>query len=199
MRPWLAISILFSALNLLSVWIGGYPGRWIVKTIPVAALAVAARGRPELALGLLLSATGDALLAFGGRHFLHGLVAFLCAHIAYIVCFLRVGRRRPAPWAALAVLAFSGALLLYLWPGLGGMRTPVVLYSLAITWMTIASFGVGGMAAVGALLFLLSDAVLAVNRFRAPVPLYPYLNWTAYYGGQLLLALALGQANRRSK
>ncbi len=203
MRLSLAVSLLFGVLNLTLIPVGGYPGRWIVKAIPVAALAVASRRRPLLALGLLLSAAGDTLLAFGGRHFLHGLAAFLCAHIAYIVCFTRIGRRRPASWVVPALLAFAGVLYAFLWPGLGGMWAPVALYTLAITWMTAASFSVSGMTVAGALLFLVSDAVLGINRFRAPLPFYPYLNWLSYYGGQLLLALAVGrpgaQANRRSK
>ncbi len=41
---------------------------------------------------------------------------------------------------------------------------------------------------VGALLFMLSDATLALNKFRAPIPQHDLIIMTTYYGAQLLIA-----------
>jgi uncharacterized membrane protein YhhN len=76
-----------------------------------------------------------------------------------------------------------------LYPGLGAMRLPVALYVVAISAMVAAGVRAGELWAVGAVLFLISDSVLAWNRFRGHVPAEQYLIWTTYYGGQLLIAL----------
>ena len=82
--------------------------------------------------GLLLSALGDVLLEAG--HFLPGLVAFLAAHVAYVVAFVSDERRlrlaRLLPFAAWTAGAFG-----LLRPRLGEMTVPVALYIAVITLM----------------------------------------------------------------
>jgi uncharacterized membrane protein YhhN len=182
-----------------------FPGSWIVKTLSIALLAVLAwrEKHSGLALGLALSSVGDALLDLDAKLFPAGLGAFLLAHIAYTVTFFRrwPRSRRLQPLCYL-VAAFSIALAAWLVPATGSLAIPVVLYVVALTAMVessiIAEFP-SKWVVIGALLFLISDAILAVNRFRSPVPARDYLVWSTYYFGQLGIALGFIASSRQLK
>jgi uncharacterized membrane protein YhhN len=177
---------------------------------PVPALALAAlvlSGRRDgygaaLAAGLVLSAFGDILLEVRGR-FVAGLATFLCAHVAYTAAFLRDERRwrwgRAVPFAVWLLAAFA-----WIRPGLGDMTIPVVVYMCAIgtmLWRAAARWGdhPGATAAVtGAILFGLSDTLIAIDRFRAPIPGAPYAIILLYWAGQAgIAASALPAADPR--
>jgi uncharacterized membrane protein YhhN len=171
-----------------------------LRAKPVPALALAAlvlSGRRDgycaaLAGGLFLSALGDLLLEVPGR-FVAGLATFLCAHIAYTAAFLSDERRLRAQRA----IPFAIWLLAAFWwvrPGLGDMAIPVVVYMCAIgtmLWRAAARWGErpGAAAAiVGAILFGLSDTLIAIDRFRAPIPGAPYAIILLYWAGQAGIA-----------
>ena len=129
-------------------------------------------------LGLALSLCGDVALMWPERGFLPGLVSFLFAHLAYLRAFTRDGVRlaaRPLPFVLYGLLA---ALILWqLWPGVPpGLRLPVLAYvaclaSMAAQAAVVAMQSRGAwVLAVGGALFLCSDALLATNRFAAPLP-----------------------------
>jgi uncharacterized membrane protein YhhN len=149
--------------------------------------------------GIALSIAGDVALIWSGpRAFLVGLAAFLLAHVAYVMAFAGV-----AVWS-LHVLAVAGialtvtALVLRaIWSGAAGMHGPTVAYGLVISGMVIAAsatvgagFAPGPLAAGGAVLFYASDASLALNRFRRPIPHVAFLTLGVYWVGQLGIALA---------
>jgi uncharacterized membrane protein YhhN len=149
--------------------------------------------------GIALSIVGDvALLSPGDGAFIVGLAAFLLAHVAYVLGF--VSASAWAPWLGLIFLGtgfFTIRILRAIWPKTTGMHAPVVAYGLAITSMVTAAFGtvagglpLGWMAAVGALLFYASDASLALNRFRRPIPHAHFLTLGLYWLGQIGIALA---------
>jgi uncharacterized membrane protein YhhN len=160
-------------------------------------LPVRNRDAALVAGGLLLSALGDVLLEASPALFLPGLVAFLLAHVMYIIAFVgRTGRaqlRRLVP-----VLVFTGAALHMLWPHLGAMHGPVLAYVLVISvmlWRAAAQIGAEGtgglrawLATVGAWMFAVSDLMVAWSRFVDPeaglqVPLL-----LLYWGGQTAIA-----------
>ncbi len=149
--------------------------------------------------GIALSIVGDvALLSPSDGAFIVGLAAFLLAHLAYVVGF--AGAAGWAPWLPVVVLAVGAAtvvLLRAIWPKTAGMHAPVVAYGLAITAMVTATFGslagglpLGWLASLGALLFYASDASLALNRFRRPIPHAAFLTLGLYWLGQIGIALA---------
>jgi uncharacterized membrane protein YhhN len=146
----------------------------------------------RLVAGLLLSALGDALLLFPRRHaFLGGLVAFLLAHVAYALAFAGVGR--PSLGPGVAVLLATGAAVGWLWPLLGDLRGAVVLYCAVIAAMLWLALGVDRLEVrLGALLFYLSDLLVARDRFVRPGLVNRAVGLPLYYAGQLLLALAIG-------
>jgi uncharacterized membrane protein YhhN len=152
-------------------------------------------------IGLVLSLGGDVALMFKtNRDFLIGLVLFLLAHVVYAATFtVPNGFHAEDLITGVALLVFGVAVYLYLWPGLGRMKVPVLIYLLVILFMVNRAlstfFGdafTGAQAwllSVGAILFMLSDLILAINRFRHPFEANR-LGLFLYYGGQLLIALS---------
>ena len=151
--------------------------------------------------GLILSLGGDVALMFpSAKAFLAGLALFLLAHVAYAVVFtLFNGFHAGDLVSGVVLLALAIAVYLYLRPGLGKMDSPVVGYIVIICLMVnraiSAFFGTAftptqaWLIAAGAVLFWISDLMLAVNRFRRPFRTHR-LGLAFYYGGQLLIALS---------
>lgn len=153
-----------------------------------------------IAAGLVLSLGGDVALMFeSNRAFLIGLVLFLLAHVVYSIAFTMPNGFHAADIVTGAVmLAIGAAIYLYLRPGLGSMNGPVILYMLIICFMASRALSTffgdaftttqAWLLSLGAIFFVFSDIVLAVNRFRGPLKRHR-LSLFAYYSGQLLIAL----------
>lgn len=171
-------------------------------------LAIAAPGtqgpryQVAIALGLACSLIGDVLLMLPRDRFVAGLASFLLAHLAYIVAFTAGVPLLSAPVLLLPFLAAAAVLLRLLWPGLGTMRIPVLLYTIAILLMVWRAWArtqaipssSATLAAAGATLFMISDAVLALNRFSRPFRLAQAAIMTTYVVAQTLIALSAGAA-----
>ena len=154
-----------------------------------------------IAFGLVLSLGGDVALMFeSDRAFLVGLVLFLLAHVAYSIAFTVPNGFHTADIITGAVLLGVGvAIYLYLRPGLGSMKGPVILYTLIICFMVNRAISTffgdaftttqAWLMSIGAVFFMLSDIVLAINRFRQPIKTERF-SLFAYYLGQLLIALS---------
>lgn len=168
-------------LFLVGVATDDYVLRMAVKPAPVVALITwtlwSARSTTGklTAAALTLGLAGDVLLEAGSSTFLLGLVAFLLGHVVYIVVLSREARRL-APLQALPMLAYGGVMAAVLGPHLGGMAAPVIAYLLvicAMAWRAAALAesrgGIAGAALAGAVLFLFSDTLIAMNRFLAPI------------------------------
>ena len=180
----------------------GAPGsvEIVLKGLSVTVLAFIAiqADRRLLSLALLLSSTGDVLLGCGPRFFLSGLAAFLCSHLVYIVLFVRQRASLAAPPGRILFPVF---LLIYglafgatLAPSLGALRVPVFGYISAIVAMVATAARAGYRSRwvlAGAVLFLVSDSLLGVNRFQTQIPLGGVLVWTTYYAGQCAITLGV--------
>ncbi len=153
-----------------------------------------------LLLALLASVAGDALLAIPGENsFMQGLAAFFIAHIFYIGLFLK--NRLPLEDVTgirmrISALFWAGAGLgaYFLYPGLGDMLIPVAAYSVVLALMAttamMSRFPVR-LVGSGAILFLVSDAVLGVRTFLDLDVGGPLSVWVPYYLGQLFLAVGV--------
>jgi uncharacterized membrane protein YhhN len=151
--------------------------------------------------GLLFSLAGDVWEMFPERHFLKALVCFLIAHVSYVLAFLT---RPPAPvylWPAIPLALVGAAVLAYLWPGLSARMKPAVGAYVAVITVMVSLAAARALAfpsaatlsaAAGALLFELSDSVLAVNRFRRPFRAAQAVVLSSYFIAQLLIALSVG-------
>ena len=155
-------------------------------------------------LGLAFSLVGDFALAFPQRAaFLVGLVAFLVGHVWYVVAF--AGQGQIAWWVFVvwfALIAVAGGVFAWLRPHLGKMVGPVVAYMVVITTMVGAAVAVvansdlggGGRVVVilGAVLFYLSDLMVARDRFVDKNIVNRRIGLPLYYSGQFLIALSIG-------
>jgi len=191
------VALLFSALAAVAFLFSPHPVSTVVKGLSVSLLALVAlgSGRRLLASALLLSSAGDVVLDLDARLFVLGLVAFLAAHIVYVALFVRhrrATRSTDGRHAVLVALVVYGLIFgCWLWPGLGDLRMPVVVYMtaiLAMVWTATRAGYRGYWVVAGALLFLLSDSILGASRFRVEIPGHSWLTWVTYYAGQRLLA-----------
>ena len=165
----------------------------------LAAASVEPRYQWAIVVGLVFSLAGDVFLMLPGDRFIAGLVAFLLAHIAYIVAFTTGAPLGSAPWLLLPVAVVAAVILRVLWPGLGRLKVPVTIYVIVIVVMTWTALARASaltspatlLAAVGAMLFLASDAILALNRFGKPFRAGRALNLATYFAGQWLIALSV--------
>jgi uncharacterized membrane protein YhhN len=149
--------------------------------------------------GIALSVVGDiALLSASEGAFLVGLGAFLLAHLAYVVAFARVAVWSPhVAVVAVATITVTALVLRAIAPGTARLRAPTIAYGVVISAMVIAaSATLGGplvgapLAAAGATFFYASDASLALNRFRRPIPHAAFFTLGLYWIGQIGIALA---------
>jgi uncharacterized membrane protein YhhN len=185
----------------------------LLKLVPVAlaldwlrACGQPGRYRFWIGIGLGLSLLGDALLALPQDRFIAGLVAFLCAHLAYVAAYLKRSRALAPGWLLIAALAAGGMLFVLVRHGqLGPMQVPVAVYAVvigAMLWRAGALAALdraGRWALVGALLFVASDAVLAWNRFIEADPALRYVNILLYWAGQWGIAASTLPAVRASR
>ncbi|MDR3447454.1 lysoplasmalogenase [Dyella sp.] len=169
----------------------------VVRTNP----AVSTRYRRWMAAGMVASLAGDVFLMLPQDAFVPGLVSFLLAHLCFIVALLTDSRFAERPWGMLACVAYGAFNLWALWPSLpAALHLPVMVYVLVLASM-------GGQAVVrvqrhamdaltnsaqwsvaGALLFMLSDTLLAWNRFRFVIPLSGLWVLATYYAALWCLA-----------
>jgi uncharacterized membrane protein YhhN len=182
-----------------------YAGSSIIKGLSIAVLAMLPwlsrpvtnrRDAGLLSAALVASSMGDVFLDVGPeRLFVPGLGAFLAAHIIYTVLFLKSPSRSTSKglsrrFGPVGVAVYAIAFALWLAPSLGPLKIPVALYIGAITAMVISAVRsrFGWRVASGALLFLVSDSLLAIAKFKTPFAGRDYLVWATYYAAQYLIA-----------
>jgi len=166
----------------------------LVKPVPILALIAWLYQGPDtvyrhwIVIGLGFSVLGDALLAVPADLFVFGLAAFLCAHLAYLRAYCNMTLRPALP--ALLLSAATGSTLLGVLAshGLGPLLAPVALYALAISAMLWRALACGGIAGLGACMFVFSDSLIGIDRFVSPFAAAPYLIIVAYWLGQWAIA-----------
>jgi uncharacterized membrane protein YhhN len=161
-------------------------------------------------VAIFFSFLGDTLLMFVDRdelYFMLGLAAFLIAHLFYIFSY-RQHKNASHPdelqgvqrirLAFPIILAGSG-LVIVLYPQLGSLKIPVLLYALTIVIMVLnALFRYGRTQApsfwlvfLGAVLFMASDSLIAINKFVSPISSAHLLIMSTYIGAQVLIVEGL--------
>ncbi|MFD1216974.1 lysoplasmalogenase [Microbulbifer celer] len=186
----------------------GIDGLWMaaLKIVPIATLfALAARHltgatRTLCLVALAFSALGDVLLAVPfADHFTFGLGAFLLAQLTYTLTFARNARFSLClAGRAFSILVAAGLLAAQILPAAGDLMLPVALYIAAISAMALSAAahkGASSLLFAGALAFMASDALIAINRFLGPVPLAGTWIMLTYYGAQALLVTGLIRAH----
>lgn len=181
-----------------------YTGSVIVKALGCTPLALFAlrtlKDRDGLVLGtsLIFSVGGDVFLGLNREDFfVFGLGSFLIAHLFYIFLFIRSMpiRLNTSPLqkvGAGVLILYSVAMLAWMLPSLGDLAIPVVIYIGVITVMGVSALLAGfrtPWVLIGSVLFILSDSVIAINKFKLELAAAPYLIWGMYYTGQYLITM----------
>ena len=149
-------------------------------------LSVKTSGRKKIIAALFFSFLGDVFLLFEYKtpmFFMLGLFYFLVTHIFYIAWFIQIGKPgtstiRRHPYLVILIALYTTALLYFLMPGLGDLKIPVIIYACIISVMLYFSlrlpYRIGKTARqlliTGALCFVISDSLLAINKFYKPFP-----------------------------
>jgi uncharacterized membrane protein YhhN len=134
--------------------------------------------------------------------FILGLGSFLVAHLFFIWAFwLWKGTLRGIiqlkPWLLLPFVLFWALLIYLVWPGLGDLRIPVLAYSLVIIVMTASAHNLGNLLttphywylSIGTIMFVLSDGLIAINKFTTLIPPAPFWIMLTYIVAQYLIYL----------
>ena len=203
----LTIGILISGI--LTIWFGYrqpqgkfYIFKPLTMILIILILVLGGEGfslfKTLILAGLLFSLLGDILLMIPGDRFLAGLAAFFIAHIFYVSGFW-IGQGALVLWPVLPMLGLAGLIGWILKDDLGKMKIPALAYMGLISsmvWLAWSRWISGGqldhlLAFCGAVLFLISDLILAVNRFKVEFKAARALDLLTYYAGQWLIALSL--------
>ncbi len=160
-------------------------------------------------VGLLFSLAGDVFLLFDGNgplFFMLGLIAFLLAHMAYILAYRLSVQSDPhpsvfrkKPWLCVPFLLYGAVLYGWLFPHLGDLQLPVLLYTLVLLGMGVFALNryqrtpslSFRLVLMGALLFIVSDSVLAIDKFVSPFPWAGVVVMATYSLAQYLIVLGM--------
>lgn len=147
--------------------------------------------------GLCFSLLGDIFLMLRKRKFIPGLISFLVAHLLYSYGFYLQLDGSPMHWLYLVYFSLIALIYYgYLYSGLGKLKTPVLFYVSAIVSMAFLSLEVylssnnvyALSAFIGAIIFMISDGALALNKFRLPFNAAQLVILSTYYVAQWAIA-----------
>ncbi|MFF5997018.1 lysoplasmalogenase [Lysinibacillus sp. KU-BSD001] len=147
-----------------------------------------------IGIGLIFCAIGDYTLQW----FIVGLISFLIGHIFYITAFSS-GKKRVPTAVKTGLLLYGAAMAIWMCSTLFQkgeivLTMAVFAYISVILTMGWTSFRTGStFAIIGALLFIASDSILAINKFIVAVPFSHELIMFTYYGAQIFIASSIAQ------
>lgn len=165
-----------------------------------------------LLAALVFSWIGDVILLFtelGEIYFILGLVSFLTAHIIYCVLFNkqnRIRKKQNKPFfifGSILIAIYLIGMVSFLMPHLGDLQIPVSIYASVISIMLLFAFNGflvwekpgNALVFLGALLFIISDSILAVNKFYAPIPKSSFFIMLTYLLAQYLIVVGILKLN----
>ncbi len=155
--------------------------------------------------GLFFSWLGDVFLLLESRYpmlFIAGLSSFLITHLCYIVYFISIKSAdgsfiKKHPVLIALILGYGVGLVWLLFPLPGDLKIPVILYAAVICTMLLCSLHVFLKVTVpanryfvaGAVLFVISDTLLAINKFYQPLAFAGTLIMLTYCAAQYFIVM----------
>jgi len=179
----------------------------------ILSLAIAAppsrppRYRWSIIIGLIFSMAGDTFLMLPRDYFIQGLASFLLAQCIYLFAFTTDSRFASKPLPFFIFGAVGMIVVLSIWSGIPpALRLPVLIYAGML--LTMASQAVSRAlhlktplayaAAIGAILFILSDSLLALRKFGYTIPYSRLLVLGPYFAAQWLISISTWKAAHRN-
>ena len=187
--------------------------------MPVLAMVVWSYGmqgrqRNYILAALFFSFLGDSFLLLDDKQplfFIAGLISFLITHMLYIIYFLAIKPIRKSlikshPYLPVLIILYGAGLVYFLYPSLGDLKIPVIIYAAVICTMLLCSIHIykrvsttsGQQFIMGALLFVVSDSLLAIYKFYQPFALGSLFIMLTYCGAQYFLIKGFVSNRRRS-
>ena len=203
-----ALAFLLAALAIISRYRGPAWLHYLTKPLTIVVIVSIALVSPApgnepykwvIVAGLLASLVGDICLMLPSDRFIPGLLSFLVAHVLYSAAFWQ-SASDPVATGPLGVYGLYGVFMMrLLWPSLHRLKLPVILYMIALLTMGVlattrylATPNDGTtLAALGALLFVASDSVLAIDRFRHAFASAQFFILSTYFLAQWCLAMSV--------
>jgi len=160
-------------------------------------------------IAFFFSWLGDNFLMFSGKNelfFFAGVGGFFLAQLSYIYIFSkykeenRQGYLRKKPLLIIFFLLYVGGIYFVLFPGLEGIMKPIILvYALSLMAMSMMALNRRGRVNppsfryvfAGSILFLLSDSMIAINKFSTEFPLAGFWIMITYISAQYLIMRGL--------
>ncbi|CAM1340785.1 lysoplasmalogenase [Tenacibaculum amylolyticum] len=151
---------------------------------------------------LFFSFWGDVLLLFPKKFFIGGLVSFLITHIIYIKIirgFFTTVKTKTVIYAAIPFVVYFSLIVMLIKENLGELFVPVIVYGIAIsTFGTVALLNYiknkateNSWLLIGALLFILSDSIIAIKEFYFSASILQVLIMITYIVSQYLICKAV--------
>jgi len=203
------ITFASAAIAIASKYLGWHPNVFYISKplttalilVPVLALIPDSEGAyiPLIAGGLVFALLGDVLLMLPEERFILGIGSFAATHALYLAAFISVAGIALVNPSTIPLILFAFIMTRFLWSGLRkSLQVPILAYVILITVMTAQAIGAAvqqegaglAIAAAGAILFLASDSMLAIDRFRVPFKAAQALVLSTYWLGQWLIALS---------
>jgi len=168
--------------------------------------------RKLLLVALIFSWIGDVILIFAPIHqfyFVFGLVAFLISHLVYIKLFIKQNITTSNYRFLIIIpilITYLIGFLYILWNNLNQLKVPVTIYAIVIASMlffaTKGYFNWKGKEKVyilvGALFFIISDSILAINKFYVTLQYNSLLIMITYILAQFLIVYGICSINKKA-
>lgn len=222
MKKFLKHFAIISTVYLVLLFLGKDNWAWVLKPFLLPFLILTTyssenfQTKKWLLSALIFSWIGDVILMFadkGELYFIFGLVSFLIAHILFIILFIKQDSERKTfskivfGIGVLMVSLYLYGMLSILFPTLGDLKIPVSVYAFTISLMLIMAIRgaltwqkpMNLLILNGAVAFVTSDSLLALNKFYNPVPNATFLIMVTYIVAQYLITLGILKMNEKKQ
>ncbi|KOP36458.1 lysoplasmalogenase [Flavobacterium sp. WLB] len=169
-----------------------------------------------LLTALVFSWIGDVILLFADIaeiYFILGLVSFLISHIIYCVLFNRQIKEKMKRdtiifiFGSLVIACYLIGMLSVLLPALGDLKIPVIVYASVISVMLLFAYNglliwkkpANQYVFFGALFFVISDSILAINKFHFPIQKSSFIIMLTYLVAQYLIVKGILKLNSKKE
>ena len=219
MSKYLKFFVGISVFYLVLIAIGKEDLAWYFKPLLLPGLLLATNESKSfptkkwLFLALVFSWIGDVILMFadkGELFFIFGLVSFLIGHILFITLFIKqetinTPNKLIFGIGILGVAAYLFTMLTILLPTLGDLKIPVSVYAFVISLMLVMAIRgaltwrspLNILILNGAVSFVTSDSILAINKFFTPLPNASLLIMSTYLIAQYLITFGILKLNEK--
>ncbi|OXB03394.1 lysoplasmalogenase [Flavobacterium oncorhynchi] len=215
------IYIAFSIVYLLILFLGHENLNFFLKPILIPILIFGVyfyKNFPTkniLLTALIFSWIGDVILLFSDIseiYFILGLVSFLISHIVYCILFNRQTKRNlkknsiAIGIGTILIACYLIGMLSVLLPSLGDLKIPVIVYASVISIMLLFAYNGllnwnepgNKLVFSGALVFVISDSILAINKFYNPIEKSSFFIMLTYLVAQYLIVIGILKLNPKN-